>query len=368
MPAVGRTEIIATIGLITAGIIGYRGYTGEELQKLLARHPRVSAVLIDQAAKTQAASAAAESLTTKARQAARQAMSQAGRRSFPNPPVRLARDVLAGPPLDVVFLATPPEASVEWVPRFLRQGSRAIDLSSAFRIASPDTFARWYGTAHPCPEWLAEAVYGLTEVYRGRIATARLVANPGCYATAAALALRPLERHGLIDKASLVVCDAKTGVSGAGNKATQATHFCSVDENYSVYGTMNHRHVAEIVATTEIPEERFCFSTQLMPLRRGIMACLYFRLREGADAAGIEGAYLADYENDPFIALYPEGSFPSVASVSHTNFCCIGYSVTQPGNRAIVVAVIDNLVKGASGQAVQNMNAMFGFPETEGLP
>ena len=324
-------------------------------------------MLIDQAAKAQGPGTPAESLTANARQAARQAMSQAGSRNRPNPSVRLASDVLAGPPLDVVFLATPPEASVEWVPRFLQQGSRVIDLSSAFRISSPATFARWYGTVHPCPEWLAEAVYGLTEIYRDRIATARLVANPGCYATAAALALRPLERNGLIDRSSLVVCDAKTGVSGAGNKATQATHFCSVGENYSVYGTMNHRHVAEIIATTEIPEERFCFSTQLMPLRRGIMACLYFRLRDGADAASIERAYAGDYENHPFIAIYPEGSFPNVSSVAHTNFCSIGYSVAQPGNRAIVVAVIDNLVKGASGQAVQNMNAMFGLPETEGL-
>jgi N-acetyl-gamma-glutamyl-phosphate reductase len=214
---------------------------------------------------------------------------------------------------------------------------------------------------------LQEAVYGLPEINRTHLAGARLVANPGCLATAAILALRPLQHAGVIDARSLVVCDAKSGVSGAGKESRAATSFCSITDNFSLYGSMAHRHVPEILHVCRIGQERFLFSAQLLPVRRGVLATMYFHLDPAARPEDLEAVLADAYASEPFVDVYPEGSFPNLASVVHTNQCRLGYEVAEPGRRALVVAAMDNLGKGAAGQAVQNFNAMFGLPETAGL-
>jgi N-acetyl-gamma-glutamyl-phosphate reductase len=228
-------------------------------------------------------------------------------------------------------------------------------------------FEAWYGTTHSCSELLQVAVYGLPEINRQRLAVARLVANPGCLATAANLALAPLQHAGVIDAQSLVVCDAKSGVSGAGKESRAATSFCSVTDNFSLYGSMAHRHVPEILDVCRLGQERFLFSSQLLPVRRGVLATLYFQLDRGAQTGDLEAALAEAYSSEPFIDVYPSGSFPNLASVVHTNHCRLGHEVVEPGRRALVVSALDNLGKGAAGQAVQNFNAMFGLAETMGL-
>jgi N-acetyl-gamma-glutamyl-phosphate reductase len=269
--------------------------------------------------------------------------------------------------LAVVFLATPPEASMELAPMILKAGSRVVDLSGAFRLRTPENYSRWYKAAHAAPDLLAEAVYGLPEFCRDGIPAARLLSNPGCYPTAANLAIRPLVEAGLIDRSAGIVCDAKSGVSGAGNKPTAKNIFCEVTENFSAYSVLGHRHVPEVLQVSGIEEREFSFTAQLLPLDRGILETIYFRTTPGATADDLLAAYDRRYAGEPFIRLYNPGHMPDLRGVARTNFCDIGVAVDAPTGRAVVVSAIDNLVKGAAGQAVQNMNLMLGLPETEGL-
>src|SRR5262249_39681684 len=269
--------------------------------------------------------------------------------------------------LAVVFLATPQEASMELTPTLLAAGARVVDLSGAFRLRTPENYSAWYKAPHTAPELLAEAVYGLPEFCRERIPGARLVSNPGCYPTAANLAIRPMVEAGLIDRAAGVVCDAKSGVSGAGNKPTSKNIFCEVTENFSAYSVLGHRHVPEVLQVSGLEEREFSFTAQLLPLDRGILETVYFRTTPGTTAEDLLGAYERRYASEPFIRLYNPGHLPDLRRVARTNFCDIGVTVHAPTGRAVVVSAIDNLVKGAAGQAVQNMNLMLGLPETEGL-
>lgn len=284
-------------------------------------------------------------------------------------PERLAcgSDTVKAQGLALVFLATPADVSMELAPQMLAAGAKVIDLSGGFRLRDAAAYARWYKEEHAAPELLEEAVYGLPEFCRERIAGARLIANPGCYPTAANLALRPLIVAGVIDRKMGIVCDAKSGVSGAGRKPSLHTSFCEVTANFSAYSVLDHRHVPEVLMVSGLAESEFSFTAQLIPIERGILETIYFRARNVSSGQELLEIYRQAYRTERFVRLYPLGNIPDIRSVDRTNFCDIGVKLDAGTGRAVVVSVIDNLVKGAAGQAVQNMNLALGFEETEGL-
>jgi N-acetyl-gamma-glutamyl-phosphate reductase len=328
----GRTARVA--------IAGATGYTGQELLRLLARHPLVTL--------TQTTSSG----TTPAR--ALPALA----RLWDGAITPLDRDTL-GEGADLVFLALPDTAAAELAPRLLERGLRVIDLSGAFRLHDAGARGRWYPETHALPAGLA---YGLTERQREAVRGARLVANPGCYPTAALLSLAPLADAGLLLPGADIIVDAKSGVSGAGKTPTDRTHFCEVDDSLSAYGVLGHRHGAEIDEGLGRP---VTFTPHLLPIVRGILETIYARVPAGTSEAAIGEVLQAAYAGDTFVRVVGS-ALPEIKHVTHTNFCDIGWRVDATG-RLIIVTVLDNLVKGASGQAVQNMNVMLGLPEDAGL-
>jgi len=328
------------------GIVGYTGYSGAELIRILNRHTHVEPVLLDHRE-----NAAAPALRR------------------PSGPDRIpcTGDAVRAEALAVVFLATPPEVSMELTPTLLAAGARVVDLSGAFRLRTPENYQTWYKEPHTQPELLAEAVYGLPEYCRDRIPSARLLSNPGCYPTAANLAIRPLIEAGVVDRSAGIVCDAKSGVSGAGRKPSLKTSFCEVTENFSAYSILNHRHVPEVLLTSGLEESEFSFTAQLIPIDRGILETIYFRAAGVSSADDLLAVYERRYAAEPFVRLYNRGHVPDLHAVAHTNFCDIGVAFDPKTGRTVVVSAIDNLVKGAAGQAVQNMNLMLGYAETEAL-
>jgi len=242
-----------------------------------------------------------------------------------------------------------------------------IDLSGAFRLGTTATYQQWYKEPHTQPGLLAEAVYGLPEFCRPRIRGARLVANPGCYPTAANLAIRPLVEAGVVVREAGIVCDAKSGVSGAGRKPSLKTSFCEVTENFCAYSILDHRHVPEILRTSGLEESELSFTAQLLPLDRGILETIYFRATGVGSASDLMDIYRRKFAAEPFVRLYAPGHVPDLHAVARTNFCDIGVAYDAPTGRAVVIAAIDNLGKGAAGQAVQNMNLALGYAETAGL-
>ncbi len=249
----------------------------------------------------------------------------------------------------------------------LEAGARVVDLSGAFRLRTAENYTAWYKEPHTQPALLAEAVYGLPEFYRERIPGARLVANPGCYPTAANLAIRPLVEAGVVDRPAGIVCDAKSGVSGAGRKPSLKTSFCEVAANFSAYSILTHRHVPEVLEVSGLEEREFSFTAHLLPLGRGILETIYFHAAGLESAEDLLGVYEKRYTGEPFLRLYNPGHVPDLRGVARTNYCDIGVTLDARTGRAVVVSAIDNLVKGAAGQAIQNMNLMLGLPETEGL-
>jgi N-acetyl-gamma-glutamyl-phosphate reductase len=256
---------------------------------------------------------------------------------------------------------------MELAPIMLASGARVVDLSGAFRLGTVENYAAWYKETHTQPELLAEAVYGLPEFCRSLIPSARLVSNPGCYPTAANLALRPLVQAGVIDRPSGIVCDAKSGVSGAGRKPSLKTSFGEVTGNFSAYSILHHRHVPEVLQICGLEEHEFSFTAQLLPLHRGILETIYFRAPSVAGAEDLLAIYEHQYAAEPFVRLFNPRHMPDLHGVARTNFCDIGVTFDARTKRAVVVSAIDNLVKGAAGQAIQNMNLMLGYAETEGL-
>ncbi len=329
------------------GIVGFRGYSGAELVHILRRHPGVEAYLLEHRHESSA-----------------------------GPPLRSAEpgkqlpcdpQVIHAEGIALVFLATPPDVSLDLAPAMLDAAARVVDLSGAFRLRTPANYLAWYKESHSQPGLLAEAAYGLPEFCRDRIPSARLVANPGCYPTAANLAIRPLVEAGVVDRAAGIICDAKSGVSGAGRKPTLKTSFCEVTENFSAYSILRHRHVPEVLLVSGLEESEFSFTAHLLPLDRGILETIYFRACNAGSADDLLAIYEKRYAGEPFIRLYQAGHAPDLRAVAHTNFCDIGVTLDARTGRAVVVSAIDNLLKGAAGQAVQNMNLMLGFAETEGL-
>ena len=330
-----------------AAIVGFRGYAGAELLRLLARHPRATPWLLDD-------------------------LLEAGER--PQPPACGAPrrgpatpEAVRQEELAVVFLATPHEVSMELAPALLEAGATVIDLSGAFRLRTPENYTRWYKEPHTQPALLAEAVYGLPELSRERLRGARLVSNPGCYPTAASLVIQPLVQAGVVERARGIVCNAASGVSGAGRKPSLKTSFCEVTENFSCYSILDHRHVPEVLMNCGLEEAEFSFTAHLLPVERGILETIYFRAHGLTSAAELMRVYEERYRGEPFIRLYPAGLLPDLRAVGHTNYCDLGARLDASTGRAVVVAAIDNLVKGAAGQAVQNMNLALGWEETEGL-
>jgi N-acetyl-gamma-glutamyl-phosphate reductase len=329
------------------GVAGFRGYSGAELVSILRRHPSVEPVLLEH------------------RGDAEQRPIPLGQKPLRTIPA--TAESVEQEKLEVVLLATPPEVSLELAPAVLAKGAKVIDLSGAFRLRDAETYSRWYKQRHPRPDLLAKAVYGLPEFYRDEIRGAQLVANPGCYPTAANLAIRPLVNAQVIDRTRGVICDAKSGVSGAGRKLSPKTSFCEAADNFSIYGILEHRHVPEVLQNTGLGEREFTFTAHLLPINRGILETIYIRTQQAEKAVDLLSIYEEAYENEPFVRLYAPGKVPDLHAVQGTNFCDIGFSFEPESQRAIIVAAEDNLVKGAAGQAVQNLNLLLGLPETDGL-
>jgi N-acetyl-gamma-glutamyl-phosphate reductase len=335
----GRDER-RTRQMVRVAVAGASGFAGQELIRLLARHPNV---VITVATGSQASSAPRRL--------------PALARIWDGTVVPL--DV-AAIDADAVFLALPEAASAEIAPALVAAGMRVIDLSGAFRLRDAAARTQWYPATASLPDGVA---YGLTEFELEAIAGAKLIANPGCYPTAALLGLLPLQRAGLLQPNHDIVIDAKSGISGAGKAATERTHFSENHGSVAAYNAFGHRHTPEM---EQALGQAVTFVPHLVPLDRGILSSMYARLAPGASATAVADAFAHAYHDAPFVRVSADG-LPEIKHVAHTNFCDIGWKVDAGGGRVFVVSVIDNLVKGASGQAIQNFNVMFGFDQKAGL-
>jgi len=334
-------------------VVGVTGYSGLELARILLRHPEVQAptFYVRDANGTKCLSERFPQF-----------------RGWGEAPVRaLSLEAITSSNAGTVFLATPHEVSAELGPAFLKAGLRVVDLSGAFRFREAETFTSWYNLPAPHAAWLKEAAYGIPELYSKEIAAARLVANPGCYATSVILALRPLSDSGWIAPHTPVVCDCKSGASGAGKDPRRDLHFVEVDENCKAYGLFTHRHTPEILEHTGLPESQVVFSTHLLPLARGILSTIYVTLNQQKTAAEVEALFRQFYAGRPMIRIWPADTLPELQHVAHTNFCDIGFVLDSAGRRLVLVSCLDNLGKGAAGQAVQNLNHMLGIEEQTSL-
>lgn len=270
---------------------------------------------------------------------------------------------------DIVFTCLPHGASEKIIPDLYKKNIKIIDLSGDYRYQSAEVFEKWYGYKHPCPELLKKSVYGLPELYRKEIKKAKLIGNPGCYPTSAILGLAPLLHHKTIDANSIII-DAKSGTTGAGRASTVDLNFCEVDENVKAYKVSTHRHTSEIeqelglVAGMDLT---LSFTPHLLPIKRGILSTIYASSLGNYKINEIQDIYKQFYRDAPFISIYPEGKLPEIKYVKGSNQCHIGFTIDKRTNRIIVVSAIDNLIKGAGGQAIQNMNLMFGIDEKTGL-
>jgi len=339
--------------MIRVAIVGATGYTGGELLRILKRHPEVRVVHVT-------------------------SESSAGKRlEEVHPDLRTDYDLTLeslndrrlAADSDVAFFALPHGAGSKSIAAFLSEGRKVVDISADFRLRDVRTYEAWYKVKHAAPKLLAEAVYGLPELFRAKILGARLVANPGCYATATILALAPLLKHGLI-KPETIVVDAKSGVSGAGKKLDPMYHFPECAENFQAYAVNKHRHMPEIEQALKDVSGKpvaITFVPHLVPMTRGILANAYASLKRRMTTADVRAIYEEDYGKERFIRLLPEGCWPRTADVGRTNYADVNLTVDARTNRVVVMTAIDNLVKGASGQAVQNMNLIFGRNETTGL-
>ncbi|MCL1980809.1 MAG: N-acetyl-gamma-glutamyl-phosphate reductase [Proteobacteria bacterium] len=339
--------------MMRVGIVGASGYTGVELARILAGHPDVHLTVAT------------------SRQYAGMPLAEV----FPNLRKRvevicenLTAEELADR-ADFFFTAVPHKTAMDIVPQLLDAGKKVVDLSADFRIRSASVYEAWY-QEHSCPHLLSEAVYGLPELYRAQVRTTRLTANPGCYPTSVILALAPLLRAKMIDPATLII-DSKSGTSGAGRAASVGSLFCEVTDGFRPYKVGgSHRHIPEIEQELSLAagkSVRVSFTPHLLPLSRGILSTIYATLTDTGQAADLHALYEQTYGDEPFVRVLPDGALPTTQHVRGSNCCDLSLSKDTRTGRLIVMSTIDNIVKGASGQAVQNMNLMSGFPETAGL-
>ncbi len=338
------------------GILGASGYTGAELVRLLLRHPRVELAVLT------------------ADRRAGQSMGDVFPQFTPYDLPRLvAIDTIdwASAGLDLVFCALPHATTQTVLKDLLAKApdTRVVDLSADFRLTDPAAYAKWYGHEHHALELQQEAVYGLVEVYRRKIKTARLIANPGCYTTCAQLPLLPLIKAKAIETEGIVV-DAKSGVTGAGRSPKEEMLFCEVSDGFHAYGVGGHRHMAELdqeFSKAAGREVIVSFTPHLVPMNRGILSTIYVKGRRGKTAQDLHAILAEQYAREPFVHVLPFGKTPQTRHVRGSNMTLIGVAADRIPGRAILVSALDNLTKGASGQAVQNMNLVLGFPETTGI-
>lgn len=338
--------------MVKVAVVGASGYTGVELIRLLDAHPDVEISCV-----TSRQNAGEEISTV--------FPSLLSRISMVCDPVEADLIIEKA---DFVFTALPHKTAMEVVPDFLAAGKKVVDLSADYRLRDRTVYEKWY-QEHTSPHLLDEAIYGLPELYRDKVAGARLTANPGCYPTSVALALAPLVRKGMIELSTLVV-DSKSGTSGAGRSANVGSLFCEVNEGFKAYGVGAHRHTPEIEQTlSDLAGEDvvISFTPHLLPVNRGILSTCYASLRQSVTTSELVSVFLENYREEPFVRVHAEGRLPNVAHVRGSNFCDLGIVSDPRTGRVIVVSAIDNLVKGAAGQAVQNMNLMLGLEETAGL-
>jgi N-acetyl-gamma-glutamyl-phosphate reductase len=340
---------------IQTAVVGSTGYAGFELTRLLSRHPRLGKPLLLRREREDGPANLAELYPH-----------ISGNGSYPLEPFSWSK--LEG--IDLLFMSTPHEISREWVPEAIRRGLRVVDLSGAWRLRQPE-HRQIYGFSDAEPQIAATltetAVYGLPELHGEQLSGAQLVANPGCYATSIILALAPLVRAGVINREAGIICDSKSGVSGAGRQPSQKTHFVEVADNLSAYSVFNHRHTGEILEQLELSEGELIFTPHLLPIPRGILSTIYVRLRRRMQAGEVESCFRNFYSGAKWVRVYPSGKLPQIQFCVHSNFCDVGFCLSPEGERLVIVSCLDNLVKGAAGQAVQNMNLMYGWNETEGL-
>lgn len=338
--------------MVRIGVYGASGYTGQELLRILLRHPAVDVVAVT------------------SRRYAGQSVADL------YPAFTGLTDLMfmdASPEevaakCDHVFLALPHAVSMSVAPLFHQAGKKIVDLSADFRLRSTDTYASWYGP-HMAPELLGEAVYGIPELYREQIRAARIVANPGCYPTSIILGLAPLLKEGWIDPSS-IIADSKSGVSGAGRDPQITSLFCEVTEAFKAYKVAQHRHTPEIEQELGVlagRDLRISFTPHLLPISRGILSTIYASLSDKTAFKEVHELYESFYKNESFVRIYKKGAYPNISSVRGANYCDIGIAVDDRTGRVIVISAIDNLVKGAAGQAIQNMNLMWEMKENLGL-
>lgn len=339
--------------MIRCAVLGATGYTGIELVRILLRHPMVKLA----------------HLTTRQEKPIRI------QELIPSLPSNVSLEVRqydfnrVKKDADVIFICLPHTEAMKAGREFFKAGKIVIDLSADYRLKKVKAYETWYGVKHLYPELLRQAIYGLPELYRKEIREANLIANPGCYPTSVALALLPLLKNKLIQPAGIIV-DSKSGVTGAGKKLTAQTQYAELDENFYAYKVNRHQHTPEILQTLEsVSKSRvsMTFVPHLLPIQRGILSVHYVQLRTGVKASAVAKAFKDFYQGEPFIRLKAQDQFPALKDVQQTNYCDIGWTVDMKKKQVIVISAIDNLLKGASGQAVQNMNIRCGFPEEEGL-
>lgn len=340
---------------LKTAVLGATGYSGLELKRLLARHPRVAPPLL-------------LSRSGKAENPIEGIPIAGGNGHAPSHPFSWSLVEEHG--VELLFLATPHEVSRELVPEAIARGLRVVDLSGAWRLKE-DEHRAVYGfkdaDASVAAQLDARAVYGLPELNADQIPKASLVANPGCYATSVILALAPLLAGDFVDREHGIISDSKSGVSGAGKEPTARTHFVSVADNLSAYSVFGHRHTGEILEQLKLPSSQLIFTPHLLPIPRGILSTIYVHLNREMTSAEIESCLRDFYSGKHWVRVFASSNLPQIADSLHTNYCDVGFCLAGDGRRLILVSCLDNLLKGAAGQAVQNMNLMYGWSEEDGL-
>jgi len=345
-------------GKLKTAVLGATGYSGLELTRILLRHPRLEKpVLLRRTADNGGASDLADVFPA-----------LSGNGGYPLH--SLSWPALKQQGVGLLFLATPHEVSRALVPEAIANGLRVVDLSGAWRLKQ-ERHRAIYSFQDPDATTAAElterAVYGLPELNGDRVANAALVANPGCYATSVILALAPLLKAGVVDRTRGIISDSKSGVSGAGKEPTAKTHFVSVADNLSAYSVFNHRHVGEIVEQLDLAAQELTFTPHLLPIPRGILSTVYVQLNREMTPLEVESCFRNFYTGKRWVRIFQTPKLPQVQFSLHTNYCDLGFCLAEDGRRLVLISCIDNLLKGAAGQAVQNMNVMYGWAEDEGL-